>query len=122
MQHYGGTALQQRMILGAVAKLQSEGWKNIKVDHLSWEGGRPAERNATVPDIEAERFGNFRLVEVETEDTYQDDKEHVAILAEFADMHANFEFYIACPAEFQDKLRDSYEIDFNILPDGYYSL
>jgi hypothetical protein len=37
-------------------------------------------------------------------------------------MHANFEFYIVCPAEFQDKLRDSYEIDFNILPDGYYSL
>jgi len=122
MQFYGGTALHQRMVLGAIAKLQSEGWRNIKVDHIPWEGGIPSERNATIPDIEAERFGRYRLVEVETEDTYQDDREHVGILAEFASMHDHFEFFIACPTEFQDKLRDAYEIDWNIHPDGYYSL
>lgn len=122
MEQYGGTALHQRMILGAVAKLESDGYRNIKVDHIPWEGGRPAERNAVIPDIEAERFGNYRLVEVETEDTYLDDKDHVATLAEYAEMHANFELYLACPDEFQDKLRDSYEIDLSIVPDGYYAL
>lgn len=122
MEQYGGTALQLRMILGTVAKLEAEGYRNIKVDHIPWEGGRPAERNAAVPDIEAERFGNYRLVEVQTEDTYLEDRDHVAVLSEYADMHANCELFLACPAEFQEKLRDAYENDFSIVPDGYYTL
>jgi hypothetical protein len=122
MQHYGGTTLHQRLLLGVITKLQAEGWKNIKVDHIPWEWGRPAERSAVIPDIEAERFGHYRLVEVEAEDTYQEDRDHVALLAEYADMHANFEFFVACPVEFQEKLREAYENEWDIRPDGYYSL
>jgi hypothetical protein len=122
MQHFGGTALHQRIFLGAIARLQAEGWKNIRVDHIPWEGGRPGEHHAAIPDIEAERFNHYRLVEVEAEDTYLEDREHVAILAEYAEMHSNFELYTACPAEFQEKLRDAYENEWSINPDGYYAL
>lgn len=122
MQYWAGTPLQRRILLEAVRKLKEDGYGEIKVDHIFWDDGIPQEIEGKIPDISGEKYGKTRLVEVETEDSYQYDREHLRELCEYASSLENFEFFVAVPKEIEDKIRDVMEIDWDIHPDGWYAV
>lgn len=64
--------------VGQIARqLKKEGW-NVEADLPGFDNPDPIGKNRHVPDIRATKGGVERLIEVETKDTLQGDKEQHA--------------------------------------------
>jgi hypothetical protein len=104
------------MINVLVDSLEREGFK-VSADHVGGLRRRPEPIGGFVPDIEARRGDDVRLIEVETQSTLDapETQEQLSRLAGAA----HGELYLAIPFDCIDgakKLRKELDIEFVILP------
>jgi Holliday junction resolvase len=109
-------SLHYLMINVLVDSLERDGFR-VSADHVGGLRAKPGSVGGIVPDIEARRGDDVRLIEVETSSSLDlpETREQLAKLASGFDG----EIYLAIPfdcIEGAKKLRDELDIEFVILP------
>jgi Holliday junction resolvase len=104
------------MINVLVDSLEKEGFQ-VLADHVGGPRERPSPIGDYVPDIEARKGSEVRLIEVETQSTLESDKAHEQVSR--LNSTSSGKPYLAVPFDCLERARElrlELDIDFEILP------
>lgn len=80
-----------KCVRNVATEWKNEGW-SVKADLENWD--TPSKIGDFIPDIEASKPYITRICEVETEDTFETDREQWETFKKYCEEHSGFSFWL----------------------------